>query len=138
MFVKGYMSSPVITIQTDTPLPDAVKILRDHKIRRLPVLNPHGDLAGIISERDLRHASPSPATALNIWEINYLLAKLQVEELMAKEVITLKPDSSVADAAKLMLDKKIGGIPIVDGEGGMVGLITESDIFKAFINRHYS
>ena len=91
MLVKDHMSSPVITVQTDTPLPDAIKILRDRKIRRLPVLDPHGELVGIVSERDLLHASPSPATSLNIWEVNYLLTKLQVEELMTREVVTVTP-----------------------------------------------
>ena len=138
MIVRDYMSAPVITIQSDTPLPDAIRVLHDHKIRRLPVLDVRGRLVGIVSERDLLHASPSPATSLSIWEVNYLLNKLQVDELMTKDVITVKADAPLEEAANLMVEHKIGGIPVVDDDDHVVGVVTETDIFKAFVKLHAS
>ncbi|MBV7331628.1 CBS domain-containing protein [Chloroflexi bacterium TSY] len=138
MIVREYMSSPAITIQSDTPLPDALRVMREHKIRRLPVLDHRGHLAGIVSERDLLHASPSPATSLSIWEVNYLLAKLQIDELMTKSVVTVSPDHTLDEAANLLIAHKIGGLPVVDAEGHVLGVLTETDIFRAFVQRHTS
>jgi acetoin utilization protein AcuB len=96
------------------------------------VVNKRGKLVGIVSERDLLHVSPSPATSLSIWEITYLLSKIQVREIMTKEVITTTPDTPIEDAAHSMADNKIGGLPAVDERNRVVGVITETDIFKAF------
>ena len=132
MFVRDRMSSPVVTVTPDRPFQDALKLMRDHRCRRLPVVNKRGKLVGIVSERDLLYVSPSPATSLSIWEITYLLSKIQVRKIMTKEVITTTPDTPIEDAAHSMADNKIGGLPVVDERNRVVGVITETDIFKAF------
>lgn len=136
MRVRSYMSSPAITIPTDTPFADALKLMKEKRIRRLPVVDSRDRLAGIVSERDLLHAAPSDATSLSIWEVNYLLTKLKVKELMTAEVVTVTPQSTLEDAASLMLEHKIGGLPVVDDEQHVIGVITETDIFKAFVALH--
>jgi acetoin utilization protein AcuB len=132
MFVRDRMSSPVVTITPKTPYQDALKLMRDHQFRRLPVVNKKGKLVGIVSERDLLYAAPSSATTLSVWEISYLLSKIQVRGLMTREVITTTPDTPVEDAAHLMVINKIGGLPVADESGRVVGIITETDIFKSF------
>jgi acetoin utilization protein AcuB len=134
MYVKDRMSSPAITLSSDTPFQDALKLMRERKIRRLPIVDNRDQLIGIVSERDLLHAAPSPATSLSIWELNYLLWKLQVGDLMATNVITVTPDTPIQDAATLMLEKKIGGLPVVDADKHVLGVITETDIFKACVD----
>jgi len=133
MFVRDRMSSPAVTVTPDTPFQDALKLMRDHRFRRLPVVNKRDKLVGIVSERDLLYASPSPATSLSIWEITYLLSKIQVRKIMTKEVITTTPDTPIENAAHLMADNKIGGLPVVDERNRVVGVITETDIFKTFV-----
>ena len=133
MFVRDRMSLPAVTITPDTPFQDALKLMHDHRFRRLPVVNKRGKLVGIVSERDLLYASPSPATSLNVWEIAYLLSKIQVREIMTREVITTTSDTPIEDAAHLMADNKIGGLPVVDERSRVVGVISETDIFKTFV-----
>ncbi len=111
---------------------DALKLMRDHKFRRIPVVDHDGKLIGIVSERDLLHASPSPATSLSVWEVNYLLWKLKVGDIMTHHVITISQEAPIEDAANLMVTRKIGGLPVLGPDGRVVGVITETDIFKAF------
>lgn len=132
MLVKNRMTSPAMTVTPETSFQDALKLMRDHKFRRIPVVDHEGKLVGIVSERDLLHASPSPATSLSVWEVNYLLWKLKVADIMTHHVITIAPDAPIEDAANLMVTRKIGGLPVVDNAGYVVGVITETDIFKAF------
>jgi acetoin utilization protein AcuB len=127
------MSSEPITITPDTPFQDALKLMHEHRFRRLPVVDKHGKLVGIVSERDLLYASPSPATSLSVWELNYLLSKLEVQEIMTKDVITTTPGTPIENAARLIVDNKIGGLPVVDEDNRVVGVITETDIFKTFV-----
>jgi acetoin utilization protein AcuB len=133
MLVRDRMSTPAVTVRANTPFQDALKVMRDRHFRRLPVVNKKGKLVGIVSERDLLHAAPSSATSLSVWEVHYLLAKLQVKEIMTKEVITTTPDTPVEDAARLMVTHKIGGLPVVDEHNDVVGVITETDIFETFV-----
>lgn len=133
MFVRDRMSSPAMTVMPDTSFPDALKLMREHRFRRLPVVDKQGLLVGIVSERDLLYASPSSATSLSIWEVQYLLTRLQVERIMTREVITTTPDTPVEDAARLMVAHKIGGLPVVDDGGDVIGVITETDIFQTFV-----
>lgn len=133
MFVRDRMSSPAVTVTPDTSFRDALKLMRDHRFRRFPVVNNKGRLVGIVSERDLLYASPSPVTSLSVWEITYLLSKIHIRELMTQEVITTTPDTPIEDAAHLMADNKIGGLPVVDEDNRVVGVITETDIFKSFV-----
>lgn len=133
MFVRDRMSVDPVTVTADTPFQDALKLMREHQFRRLPVTDDKGRLVGIVSERDLLYASPSPATSLSVWELNYLLSKLEIREIMADDVITTTPDTPIEDAARIIADDKIGGMPVVDEHNHVVGVITETDIFKTFV-----
>ena len=133
MLVHDKMTSPVITLRADAPFQEAFKLMRDHKIRRIPIVDQQQRLVGIVSERDMLHAAPSPATSLSIWEMNYLLWKLHVGEIMTKKPISVHPDTPLQAAAQLLLDHRIGGLPVVDMSNRVVGVITETDIFKAFV-----
>jgi CBS domain-containing protein len=130
--VREWMTSPVISVTPDTPIGDAHKLMKEKKIRRLPVVR-HDKLDGIVTIGDVREASPSDATSLSIWELNYLWGRLTVEGVMTRNVITVNPDTTIIDAAKLMLDHKISGLPVVDSDGRLVGMLTESDIFRMLI-----
>jgi acetoin utilization protein AcuB len=127
------MSAPAVTIRADTAFQAALKVMRDHSIRTLPVVNKKGKLVGIVTERDLLHASPSAATSLSIWEVHYLLGKIQVKDIMTKDVITTEPNAPVEEAARLMVAHKIGGLPVLDEDESVVGVITETDIFETFV-----
>ncbi|RMG86295.1 MAG: CBS domain-containing protein [Chloroflexi bacterium] len=129
--VKEWMSTPVITVTPDTPISDAHKLMKEKGIRRLPVVEEER-LVGIVTIGDIREASPSDATTLSIWELNYLWAQLTVGKVMTKKVYTVSPDTPIADAAKLMLDSKVSGLPVVDGNK-LVGMLTESDIFRMVV-----
>ena len=133
MFVRDRMSVPVATITGNTSFPDALKLMRDHQFRRLPVVDKKDRLVGIVSERDLLHAAPSDATSLSIWEAQYLLAKLEIKRIMTKDVTTVTPDAPVEDAARLMVANRVGGLPVVDEQNKVVGIITETDIFETFV-----
>jgi acetoin utilization protein AcuB len=136
MFVRDRMSSPAVTITPNTTLQDALNLMHEHRFRRLPVVDEKGRLVGIVSERDLLYASPPPATLLNGLELNHVLSKLQIEEVMTQDVITTTPDAFVEDVARLMVENKIGGLPIVDEDNQVVGVITETDVFRAFIEMY--
>jgi len=125
------MSHPVITIPPDMPIIDALNLMKREHIRRTPVVK-NGKLVGIVSDKDLLNASPSPATSLSIWEINYHLSKITVEEIMTREVITVTEDTPIEQAARVMADNKIGGLPVMRGDK-VVGIITETDLFKLFL-----
>jgi CBS domain-containing protein len=130
--VSDWMTSPVITVEPNTPLKTAHEIMKEHGIRRLPVVS-RRHLVGIITIGDIREASPSDATSLSVWELNYLWDQLKVEQVMTKSVVTVTPDTSILDAARLMLDKKISGMPVVGDHGDVTGILTESDIFKMLV-----
>ncbi len=132
MLVKDRMIHHPITIQQDTAVSEALGFMRQNNIRRLPVVDRKGNLVGIVSEKDLLYASPSPATSLSVYEIGYLLSKLKVEEIMTKKVITVSKDETIEGAARIMVDNKIGGLPVVDA-GKLEGIITETDIFKTLM-----
>jgi len=132
MLVKERMSSPVITVKPDLPIMEALNLMKTEKIRRTPVVDKKGRLVGIISDKDLLNASPSDATSLSVWEINYLLSQITVREIMTRDVLTASEDTPIEVAARIMADNKIGGIPIMRGDE-VVGLITETDLFKIFI-----
>jgi acetoin utilization protein AcuB len=133
MFVKQKMSKKPVTATTDMSVSDALSLMHEKKVHRLPVLDSKGKLAGIVSEGDLLYASPSPATTLNVWEMHALLAKLTVDKVMTRKVITVSEDTPVEEAARIMVENKIGGLPVLR-EKALVGIITESDLFKVFIS----
>jgi CBS domain-containing protein len=127
--VKDIMTVDVLSIAPDSTLPEARRLMSSKKVRRLPVVDA-GKLVGIISLSDVDEASPSGASTLSIWELNYVLAKLQVKEVMTRDPITVTPEATVGETARLMAQKKIGGIPVVDAAGALAGIVTESDIFR--------
>lgn len=132
MLVGERMSKRPITVTEETSLPEALELMRREKIRRLPVLDKHGKLVGIVTELDLLRASPSPATTLSIYEIPYLLSKIKMREIMTREVITVTEDTPIEEAARIMADHKIGGLPVMR-DNKLVGIITETDIFKLML-----
>jgi len=126
------MTRNLLTITPNTTVTETLDFMRREKVRRLPVVDKKGALVGIVSEKDLLYASPSPATSLSVWEIHHLLSKLKVNEVMTKEVITVTEDVPLEDAARIMADNKIGGLPVMRDDT-VVGIITETDLFKIFI-----
>jgi acetoin utilization protein AcuB len=126
------MSTKPVTITADVPITEALRIMRQSQVRRLPVLDAEGKLIGIVSEKDLLYASPSPATSLSIYEMHYMLSRLKVTELMTPDPVTITPDTLLEEAALIMADNKIGGLPVME-DGRLVGIITETDIFKVFL-----
>jgi acetoin utilization protein AcuB len=127
--VKDWMTRDVITITPKTTLPEAHRLMTEKKIRRLPVMD-NGRLMGIITRGDVRGAEPSGATSLSIWEVNYLLSRLKIEELMTRRPVTIDAAATIGEAAQLMLENKISGLPVMDSDQRLVGIITESDIFR--------
>jgi len=132
MLVKERMSYPAITVHPEVPIQEAHLLMKREHVRRFPVVDKRGHLVGIVTETDILEASPSDATSLSIWEANYLLSKITVGEIMTQDVITISPDTPIEEAARIMADNKIGGLPVVrDNE--VVGIITETDLFKVFL-----
>lgn len=132
MLIGKRMTTNVISVPPDTPIQEALQLMRNKSIRRLPVQDSDGKLVGLISMLDLIDASPSDATSLSVWELNYLVSKIKVKDVMTKEVITVTEDTPLEEAARIMADNKIGGLPVLRGEK-LVGIITETDIFKIFL-----
>ncbi len=131
MLVGERMSRPVISVSPDAPIHDVLAMFKKEHIRRAPVLK-DGKLVGIISQGDLLNASPSPVTTLSIWEMNYMLSKVTVKRVMSKKIITVDIDTPIEEAARIMADSKIGGLPVLNN-GRVVGMITETDLFKVFL-----
>lgn len=132
MLVKDRMTHEPVTVTPDTPVAEALNTMRQHKVRRMPVVDKRGHLVGIVAEKDLLYASPSPATSLNVYEIGYLLSKLKIKEIMTKDVISITEDVPLEDAARVMVDNAVGGLPVVRGRD-VVGIITETDVFKVLL-----
>jgi len=130
--VKNWMAHDVITISPETTLPEAHRLMTDRNVRRLPIVK-KDRLIGIITLGDVREAEPSDATSLSIWEINYLLAKQTVETVMTKNPLTIEPEATVSEAARLMMEYKISGLPVVGPNQNIIGIITESDIFRLVV-----
>lgn len=131
--VRRWMTPDLITISPNDSLVDAHALMRDNNIRRLLVVNKNGELVGIVTLGDVREASPSDATSLSVWELNYLLLKLKISEIMTRDPITVYTTDTIAEAANLMLENKVSGLPVVEPTGKLVGIITESDIFRLVV-----
>jgi len=127
--VKDWMSRDVITALPSLGLLEADALMREHSVRRLLVVE-NGRLVGIVTHGDIREARPSPATSLSTWEMNYLLASLNIGEVMIRNPKFISPEATIGEAADIMLMNKISGLPVVDAAGKLVGIITESDIFR--------
>ena len=134
MLVENWMATNVIAVKPDTSLLKCRNLLKEHQIRRLPVVDDQNRVVGIISDRDVKGASPSKATALEVHEMQYLLAELKAKDIMTAKPVTIKPWDSVEQAAIIMMDKKFGGLPVVSEDNKLVGIITDQDIFKVLID----
>lgn len=130
--VKHWMTRDVITITPDTSLHEAHRLMTEKRIRRLPVVD-HGKLVGLVTLGDVRSAEPSAASTLSVWEMNNLLANLKVSEIMTREPTTISQEATISTVAEIMLEKKFSGLPVVDDAGKLVGIITESDIFRLVV-----
>jgi acetoin utilization protein AcuB len=132
MFVRDYMTLNPVTVKPEDSVGDALKLLKEHSIRRLPVMV-KDSLVGLVTEQDLLKASPSAATSLSVWEINYLFPKIKIKDVMAKELITVTADMILEEAALVMRENNISSLPVMENDK-LVAIITESDLFKAFID----
>jgi acetoin utilization protein AcuB len=133
MLVKNWMSKPAIIIDIDAFMNDAIKLLKNHNIKMLPVME-KGKLVGIVTDRDLKRASASDATSLEIHELLYLISKIKIKEIMTKKPITVPEDYTVEETAEVLLKHNISGVPVVDQHHNVVGTITQNDIFRILIS----
>ncbi len=133
MFVINRMTKNPITVTADTKVDEVAHLMKKHNFRRLPVVD-DGKLVGFLSDSDLMRVAPSPATTLSRYEINSLLAKICVRDIMKKDVVSVNVGATIEEAALIMYKNKIGGMPVVSNMGAVVGVITETDIFKTFVD----
>lgn len=130
MRVRELMTAAPITVTPETSVVDARHLMATSKIRHLLVMD-GPRLVGIVTDRDIRLNLPSPATSLSVWELNYLLARLVVGEVMSRGVITIGPERDAAEAARIMVEHKIGALPVLEGDR-LIGIVTETDFLRAF------
>ncbi len=133
MLVKDWMTKNPITITDDTSMMKAIHLMKQNRFRRLPVMH-QGQLVGVVTDRDLKEASPSKATTLDVHELYYLLAELQVKDIMTRNPITVGENDTVEHAAQIMLEQTISGLPVLDEQGQLVGILTQSDVFRSFMH----
>jgi acetoin utilization protein AcuB len=133
MLVRDRMTTKVLTVAPETGYDQTMRLLRENKVRRLPVVDARGRVVGIVSEKDLMNAAPSAATSLDRHEITSLLAQLRVRDVMTRGAILVQESVPIEEAARLMADNKIGGLPVVDEQQNLVGIITETDIFRTML-----
>jgi len=132
MLVKNWMSKDVITVEPEDSMQQALSLMKEHKIRMLPVLQ-RGKLVGVVSDTDLKRASASDATMLDVHEMLYLISKIKIKDIMATEPFTVSPDFTVEETAEILMEHKISGVPVVEEGGKVVGVITRDDLFKVLI-----
>ena len=133
MLVKNWMSKNPITIDVNASMHDAIKVMKQENIKLLPALS-GDDLVGVITDRDLKKASASDATSLDVHELLYLIMKIKVKDIMVKNPITVLEDFTVEETAEVLFNKKISGVPVTDKSGSIVGVITKSDLFRVIIS----
>lgn len=133
MLIKDWMATTILTVDANTSVMRAGRTMKDNNIRRLPVVS-QGKLAGIITDRDLKEASPSSKTDMDLHEMYYLLSEMKVKDVMTDSPIRLYLDDTLEKAALVMLNEKISGVVVVDEEENLVGLLSESDVLRGFIH----
>ena len=134
MRVSKWMSPKVLTLQPSESISAAIHLMKEKRIRRIPIVNENGKLVGIVSDRDLKDVSPSRATTLDIWELHAVLDKLKIGDIMTKKPFTVTPDTPIERAAQIMLEKRVEGLPVLDAKGALVGILTEGDVFRALVD----
>lgn len=132
MLVGTRMSKPVITVHEDTSLEEALDLMQEQNVGRLPVVDAHGRLIGIVSERQLLREHPSEATTLSKWEQKSMMSKISIKKIMTRNVTTITENTTFEEAAKIMAQERISGLPVLDGDK-VVGLVTQKDVFKVFM-----
>ena len=132
MRVRHIMSTPVVTVPSNTPVLEAAKLMKEKNIERLPVVD-KDKLKGIVTKDRVLRSSPSAATSLSIWEIQYLYAKLTVKDIMQKDVATVTPDTTIENAVRYAQEKRVGALPVID-DGKIVGIVTTNDFFYMILN----
>jgi acetoin utilization protein AcuB len=132
MIVQQFMTPDPVVVHPETTLPEAADLMKRGRFRRMPVVRADGELLGIVTDRDIKQAMPSDATSLSIWEINYLIPKIKIAEIMTAPVHTVLESAPLEHAARMMLDNKIGGMPVMNGDR-VVGMLTATDILRAFV-----
>ncbi len=133
MLVKDYMKTDVLTVEEEDSFNSVVNLMKENRIRHVPVVR-KGKVVGIVTESDIKKASASPATTLSVYELNYLLDRIRVKDIMTADVISAQPDMTLEDAAMTMREKRIGGLPVVDRKNNLVGIITLTDIVDQFLD----
>ena len=131
MLVKDWMTKEPLVVSPKTSIEEAIRTMREKRVRHLPVVKDGDILVGLVTQSDLLQASPSPATSLSVWEINFLLAKMQVRDTMTSQVVVVEEDCPLEEAALVMAEHKFGCLPVVQGKQ-LVGIITETDLFNIF------
>lgn len=134
MLIRNWMTKEVITVRPETSMLKASKLMKEHDIRRLPVVDTENHVVGIVSDRDIKDASPSKATTLDMHELYYLLSELKIKSIMTPNPVTVSPTDTVETVAMLMEERGFGGVPVVDNDGKLVGIISDHDIFKVLIS----
>lgn len=132
MLAGDWMSKNVVTLTEDTSMIKAARVMKEHQVRRLPVVDKEGRLSGIVSERDIKSASPSQATSLDVYELTHLLSEIKVKDIMTAKPLRIRPTDTVERAAQILRDNKVGGLPVVDAKEQVVGIITDTDIFRLY------
>jgi len=133
MLVKYWMTKQVVTIDSEESMQQATALMKEHKVRMLPVVK-KGKLVGVVSDTDLKRASASDATTLDVHELLYLISKIKVKDIMTKDPVTVPEDWTVEETAELLKGKKISGVPVLDSAGSVVGVITRDDLFNVLIS----
>jgi acetoin utilization protein AcuB len=134
MLVQAWMNTDVVTVREDAPMTKGAITLKENNIRTLPVVDKKGKLVGIVTDRDLRDAAPSKATSLNMYELNYLISKIKMKDIMSKNLVVVHPEETVEFAAILMLENKISALPVVNKTNTLIGIITQTDIFRVLVH----
>lgn len=134
MIIKDWMTKDVITVDPEASMMRAAKLMKEKNIRRLPVVDDTGRLVGILSDRDVKEASPSKATTLDVHELYYLLSEIKVKNIMTSNPLTIKDTDTVVKCAAIMHDKKVSGLPVLNDSGDMVGIMTQNEVYRVLLS----
>jgi len=134
MRVSKWMTPKPFTLKVTDSLNTANALMKEKRIRRIPIVNDAGKVVGVVTDRDMKEVSPSKASTLDVWELHYVLDKLKLGDVMTKKPFTVTPDTPIEKAALTMLEKRIEGLPVIDARGNLVGILTEGDVFRALVD----